>query len=52
VKKAEALNESGDPALDEAGVCILRNLTFVAARRNGRSVESTLNWPILVRPPG
>jgi hypothetical protein len=52
VKKVEALNEGGNPALDAAGVCILRNLTFVAARRNGRSVESTLNWPILVRPPG
>ena len=25
---------------------------FVAARRNGYAVESTLNWPILVRPPG
>jgi TonB family protein len=52
VRKAEVLNESGDPALDEAGICILRSLAFIAARRNGRAVESTLNWPILVRPPG
>jgi TonB family protein len=50
--RVELLESSGDPALDEAGICILRNLSFVAARRNLRSVESTLNWPILVRPPG
>lgn len=52
VRRAEVLSESGDPALDQAGICILRSLSFVAARRNGRAVESTLNWPILVRPPG
>jgi len=52
VRKAELLKSSGDPALDQAGICILRNLSFMAARRNGRAVESTLNWPILVRPPG
>jgi len=50
--KVELLETSGDPALDEAGLCILKNLAFTAARRNLRSVESTLNWPILVRPPG
>jgi TonB family protein len=50
--RVELLESSGDPALDQAGICILRNLSFVAARRNLRSVESTLNWPILVRPPG
>ena len=50
--RVELLESSGDPALDEAGICILKNLSFVAARRNLRSVESTLNWPILVRPPG
>lgn len=50
--RVELLESSGDPALDEAGRCILRNLSFTAARRNLRSVESTLNWPILVRPPG
>ncbi len=52
VRRAEVLSESGDVALDQAGICILRSLSFVAARRNGRAVESTLNWPILVRPPG
>ena len=51
VRKAEVLTENGDPALDEAGICILRSVVFVAARRNGRNVEATLNWPILVRPP-
>lgn len=50
--RVELLESSGDPALDEAGICILRKLSFVAARRDLRSVESTLNWPILVRPPG
>jgi len=52
VRKAELLETSGDAELDQAGACILRNLSFVAARRNGQPVESTLNWPILVRPPG
>lgn len=50
VRKAELLESSGNAALDEAGVCILRNLAFTPARRNGINVESTLNWPILVRP--
>ncbi len=51
VRKAELLESSGNRSLDEAGICILKNLAFTAARRNGRAVESTLNWPILVRPP-
>ncbi len=51
VRRAELLESSGNQSLDDAGICILRNLTFRAARRNGRAVESTLNWPILVRPP-
>lgn len=50
VRKAELLESSGNAALDQAGVCILRNLSFAPARRNGINVESTLNWPILVRP--
>ena len=52
IRRAEVLESSGNAALDEAGACILRSLAFVAARRNGRAVEATLNWPILVRPPG
>ena len=52
VRKAEVVRSSGDPALDEAGVCILRALTFVPTRRNGVNVEGTVNWPIRVRPPG
>ena len=52
VRKAEVVSSSGDDELDQAGVCILRKLVFVPARRNGVDVESTLNWPILVRPPG
>lgn len=51
VRKAEVVRSSGDAALDEAGVCVLRRLVFVPARRNGVNVESTLPWPILVRPP-
>lgn len=51
VRKAELLESSGNPSLDDAGICILRNLAFIAARRGGHAVESTLNWPILVRPP-
>jgi TonB family protein len=51
VRKAELVRTSGDDALDQAGICILRTLVFVPARRNGKNVESTLTWPILVRPP-
>ena len=51
VRKAETIRTSGDSALDQAGICILRGLVFVPARRNGKNVESTLTWPILVRPP-
>lgn len=51
VRKAELLESSGNTSLDDAGICILRNLAFIAARRGGHAVESTLNWPILVRPP-
>jgi len=51
VRKAEVVTSSGDPVLDEAGACILRRLFFVPARRNGINVESTVAWPILVRPP-
>jgi TonB family protein len=52
VRKAELVTSSGDPELDAAGVCILRRLIFVPARRNGVNVEATIGWPILVRPPG
>jgi TonB family protein len=51
VRKAEVVASSGDAVLDEAGACILRRLHFVPARRNGVNVESTVAWPILVRPP-
>lgn len=51
VRKAELLEPSGNASLDEAGACILRRLVFFPARRGVRDVESTLNWPILVRPP-
>lgn len=50
VRKSELVESSGNAALDEAGACILRHLSFAPARRNGINVESTLNWPILVRP--
>ena len=52
VRKAEVIRSSGDEALDQAGVCILRHLIFVPARRNGQNVEATVSWPMLVRPPG
>ena len=51
VRKAEVVRSSGDDALDQAGICILRRLVFVPARRNGQNVEATVSWPILVRPP-
>ncbi len=52
VRKVESLDDSTDTAMADAGACILRSISFVAAKRNGRAVESTLNWPVLVRPPG
>ncbi len=51
VRKAEVVTTSGDGTLDAAGVCILRKMSFLPARRNGVNVEATLSWPILVRPP-
>jgi TonB family protein len=51
VKKAELVESSGVPELDLAGLCILKRLSFTPARRNGLNVESTVGWPILVRPP-
>lgn len=51
-RKVELVESSGNAALDEAGICILRDLSFAPARRNGINVESTLNWPLLVRPAG
>ncbi|HET8691234.1 MAG TPA: TonB family protein [Steroidobacteraceae bacterium] len=51
VKKAELVAPSGDAALDAAGICILKRLSFTPARRNGVNVEATVGWPILVRPP-
>lgn len=51
VRKAEVVRTSGDEALDQAGICVLRRLIFVPARRNGQNVEATVSWPILVRPP-
>lgn len=51
VRKAEVVRSSGDEALDQAGHCILRNLAFAPARRNGKNIEATLTWPVLVRPP-
>ena len=51
VRKADVVATSGDTVLDQAGVCILRRLIFVPARRNGVNVEATVAWPILVRPP-
>jgi len=51
-RKVELVESSGNAALDEAGICILRNLSFAPARRNGINVESTLNWPLVVRPAG
>ncbi len=51
VRKAELVASSGDETLDSAGVCILHKMSFVPARRNDVSVESTLSWPILVRLP-
>lgn len=50
VRTAEVAVSSGDSALDAAGQCILHELVFTPARRNGVNVESTLSWPLLVRP--
>lgn len=51
VRKAEVVEGSGDPRLDEAGVCILGKLKFRPATFNGYAVAKTLHWPLVVRPP-
>jgi TonB family protein len=51
ISNIEVANSSGDPRLDEAGICILRKLEFQAATVEGRAVRDTVHWPLLVRPP-
>jgi hypothetical protein len=38
--------------MTEAVKCVADRHAFYAASLRTTTVESTLNWPILVRPPG
>lgn len=51
VRDPQLLDEGADARLAAAGLCIIRQLRFEPARRNGTAVTSTVGWPILVRPP-
>ncbi|MCJ7557798.1 MAG: energy transducer TonB [Gammaproteobacteria bacterium] len=51
VQAPELLESSGNHQIDEAGLCILRELRFRPAKRGATPTSSTLTWPILVRPP-
>lgn len=51
ISNIQVARSSGDPRLDEAGICILKRLEFQAAMVQGRAVRDTVHWPLLVRPP-
>lgn len=42
---------TGDPRLDEAGVCILNRLEFTPLKQNGRAIRSSVTWELPMRPP-
>jgi outer membrane biosynthesis protein TonB len=44
------IKSSGDPRLDEAGLCIMKMLKFTPAMQGGRAVNSTVTWELPMRP--
>lgn len=51
VTKVELVESAGLDSLDQAGICMLKRLSFQAARRGREPVQSTAIMPILLRPP-
>lgn len=51
VLRTEVIEGSGNAGLDEAGACILKELHFEPATLDGVLIQTTIGWPLLVRPP-
>jgi TonB family protein len=51
VLRTEVIEGSGNARLDEAGACILKELRFEPATVDGVLIQTTIGWPLLVRPP-
>lgn len=51
VLRTEVIDGSGNAAIDAAGACILGELRFEPATADGVLVQTTIGWPLLVRPP-
>ncbi len=50
VSSPKLLKGTGDPRLDDAGVCILKMLEFTPMMQNGRAIKSTATWELPLRP--
>jgi TonB family protein len=50
VSLPKLIKSSGDPRLDEAGLCIMKMLKFTPAMQGGRAVNSTVTWELPMRP--
>ena len=51
VENVEMKQSTGDPRLDDAGVCLARRMSFTPATRGNRTVSSTAVLPLKLRPP-
>lgn len=49
-RRIKLLESGGDARLDQAGICVIRKLRFVPARRDGEDIQSTMTLPLPVRP--
>lgn len=50
VTDTRVLESAGDPAADAAAECILRGTRFSPSTRNGKTVESTVQWTVTIAP--
>lgn len=49
-RRIKLLESGGDARLDQAGICVIRKLRFVPARRGSEDIQSTITLPLPVRP--
>jgi TonB family protein len=50
VSNPKVVKGSGDPRIDDAGVCIMKMLEFSPLIQNGRAVKSYVTWELPIRP--
>jgi TonB family protein len=51
VGSPELVKSSGDPRLDEAGLCIVKLLKFTPMTQGGRAMPARITWELPMRPP-